>query len=285
MIHKLQCPAKINLYLHITGKDDCGYHRLDSLVAFIPDLFDVITISENQETEDIIKVQGQWAAEITEDNILLKVLELMKPFLAKQKFTITLNKNIPIGAGLGGGSSNASNLLQFLVQFYAPFLSITEQINLASKIGADVSLFFDKSALYAMGIGNVIQKVEKFPTNLHALLIYPNLGLSTKKIYEHGFKEYATRILHEYQFDSSRNLISFLDQTSNMLYPNSLALMPTLSEILLSLKTSKGCLFTRMSGSGSTCFGLFDDHHLLDIAYQNMLKQYKTFTIIKSRVV
>ena len=278
----IKSPAKLNLYLHITGKDRFGYHLLDTLVCFLPDLHDVLTIREITNKNHIFETTGIWASLVT-NNILASVLELLNPILDSRKFHIQLKKNIPVGAGLGGGSSNAYFLLHFLITKYQLNISKTNRLELCSKLGADVSLFEHKTALYAMGIGNVITPLLSFPKNIYALIVYPNKCLTTKDVFQNYNANYEEYVLHNYNLDI-KTLLNILNNTKNALYLSSLDFIPELATILGDLTNLKGCLLARMSGSGSVSFGLFASIKEIAEAELKFKNQHPNFFITKSRI-
>ena len=283
-IDTIKSPAKINLYLHITGKDKFGYHLLDTLVSFLPDLYDVITLKEHHENVHKIETQGKWKDLVTTPNILEKALHTLDPFLKNKKFYISLKKNIPVGAGLGGGSCNAAYLINHLITKCKLNITETEKQNIFSSIGADVAMFNRSKALYAMGIGDVLLPVTKFPQNLFALIVYPNKLFATELIYKNFVLASKEAIVHKYNLDQ-KTLLSLLNNTNNCLYKSSLDFMPELAKIISTISDLKGCLTARMSGSGSACFGIFDNLNELKFAESLLKETYNAFYITTSRMM
>ena len=279
----IKSPAKINLYLHITGKDRFNYHILDTLVCFLPDLHDNITVKEVNSSNHIIETTGPWQNHVTGTNILEKVLIQLADILQKKRFHITVEKNIPIGAGLGGGSSNAAYLINYLINKYNLPISKTQKIQICSKIGADVPLFTYTNALYAMGIGDIIRPTTAFPKDLFALIVFPKSLLSTKDIYNNYRTNFVDHIKHNYKLDI-KSLLALLKHTKNDLYRSSLDFLPKLSNIITDIESLDGCLFSRMSGSGSSCFGIFQDQNTLKLAKSKLDKMMPNFFITQSRI-
>lgn len=279
----IKAPAKINLYLHLTGKDRFNYHILDTLVCFLPDLHDNITVKEINSSNHIIETTGLWHNHVTGTNILEKVLTQIADILQKKRFHITVEKNIPVGAGLGGGSSNAAYLLNYLMNKYNLPISKTQKIQIYSKIGADVPLFTYKNALYAMGIGDIIRPTTSFPKDLFALIVFPKYFLSTKDIYNNYSADFAGYIRHNYKLDI-KSLLALLKHTKNDLYRSSLDFLLELSNIINNIESLDGCLFSRMSGSGSSCFGIFQDQNMLKLAKSKLEKMMPNFFITQSRI-
>ena len=281
--NKIKSPAKINLYLHLTDQDHFNYHTIDTLVCFLPDLYDEITIKETNNNSHIIETIGPWQHFVNGQNIVENVLQKINHLLQQKTFHITIKKNIPVGAGLGGGSSNAAYLLNHLIDRCQLSLSQTEKLKICSEIGADVSMFNYKNALYAMGIGNIIFPTISFPDKLFVLLVYPKHSLSTKNIYNNYSSQFSKHITHDYKLDI-KTLLKLLKQTKNDLYLSSLDFLPELSNIIKTINSLDGCLFARMSGSGSSCFGIFHDQNMLQLARSKLGKKMPDFFITQSRI-
>ena len=173
---KIKCYAKINLFLHITGKTQNGFHLLDSMVMFAKNLYDELHITRADKNE--ITVDGKWAKYLRGQNILAKTLEKFAPIAKDSNFKIKLIKNIPIGAGLGGGSSNAAELIKFIMQHFKCKIS-NEKL---AEIGADVPMFLHRKALYFTGIGEKVHPIKKMP-QIYSLIVYPNTVISTHEIF------------------------------------------------------------------------------------------------------
>jgi len=233
--------AKINLFLHVISRKNNGFHILESLFAPIG-LHDVIEIEDSDELEIVSDI---------EDNIALKAAQLLR-----EKFEVTkgahikITKNIPLGAGLGGGCSNDTDTIKLLNKLWGLNLSVGEQISIASQIGADVPFFIINEPAFVSGIGEIIKPV-KLGLELPILLVYPNQHVSTKEVFAKGFTELSTSIPIE---AVARNII----EGKNDLTANAIKICPEIDELLTQLSAAEGIRFCRMSGSGSTCFGVFD---------------------------
>lgn len=256
-MHKLKSLAKLNLYLHITGKKDNGYHLLDSMVMFAEDLYDEITLKESSSTS--IQTKGPWASGIDSDNILSTTLEKFSQIRSIPSFEITLTKNIPVGAGLGGGSGNAASLIRFLVQNHYPEMEEQEIINLCLSIGADVPACYHSQKLYFNGIGEIITPVESTPP-IYAVILFPNLSIKTQDIFRRQSNIFKENLNYKLNFLSSEDMWEYLKKTSNDLFNNVKDLHPEITDILEKISSTKRCKIARMSGSGSACFGLFESY-------------------------
>jgi len=185
--------AKINLSLGVVGKLKSGYHKIESLVSFL-NLYDEIKIKKIVNKDHKIKFFGNFSNGIKKNNTiynLLKILDEQK-ILNNQKYLISIKKNIPQKAGLGGGSMNASAIIRFFISRKVLNFSKKNLIKLTKKIGSDVQLGIDNKnkVLYSNG------KFETKPKKriLFVIIVKPNLGCSTKKIYK-GVKKYSPKKL------------------------------------------------------------------------------------------
>ena len=183
----LIAPAKLNLNLDVKKKLKNGYHSLESDICFL-DLHDVIKIEISNLNE--IKISDKSTFVLKDESILSKTLKCFNnEFKHKNKFKITLKKNIPIGAGLGGGSSDSATLLLGLRYFYNrnPYnskkITLTKLKEIGLKIGSDVPACIVGKSLKLSGIGEKLEKIY-VPKNYKFLLIYPNKTLSTKLVFD-----------------------------------------------------------------------------------------------------
>jgi 4-diphosphocytidyl-2-C-methyl-D-erythritol kinase len=263
-------PAKINLSLLVAGKRPDGYHEIETIMAKV-DFFDELLIRYGQKAGTEILCKGpQWAPQGRE-NIIYRASEL---FFAecgnKVDISITLTKNIPAGSGLGSGSSDAAATLIGLNKFLKTNLDKEILTKLAAQLGSDVAFFLDGPLALCRSRGEKIKKLnENF--NFLALLILPNISVSTKKVYENYkhnqnlYEELSNRIkdcLKENRID----LISGM--CANMLDESCFDLVKNLAELRKKIESSgiKPCC---LSGSGSAMF------YIIDCANEEKARQYE----------
>ena len=238
-------PAKINLFLHVIGRRQDGYHLLESLFAPLQ-LSDTIGISSSDEVS--CTVDG---AEI-EDNIVIKAANLLKSELEVESgCKIHIAKNIPIGAGLGGGSSNAATVLKMLNAFWQLGLSQLQLEKYAIKLGADVPFFIGCKSAFLEGVGEKITPVT-LGIELPILLINPNMHVSTKEVFQKGFSKFTPSI------GANANMSELIFTGHNDLCANACEIALEIKNIIEFLKKQSGIKVARMSGAGSTCFGIFE---------------------------
>jgi len=275
----LNCPAKINLFLKITGVRPNGYHELESLFAFL-DLYDQLEVNLNDEFQ--LEITGEFSPLIDlKNNLFTKILDFFtQEFLISKNLKIKLKKNIPIGAGLGGGSSNAASFIKSLNEIFKLNLSKKDLQKIALNFGADIPFFFENQASIVRGIGEEIIEFpcfEKIPT----LLIYPQIHLATKDVFKNFDKKFLAKISNK---ELIKQDIFDLISLPNSLTNPAISMSSEILEILNQLN-KLGAKFAKMSGSGSSCFGIFENESFLDNAFIDMNKKFPKFFIKKTNII
>ena len=267
----LKAKAKINLFFHITGKREDGYHFIDSLVVFAEDIYDLIEIKEGKNKSTI---DGEFAHLLVSENNNL-IDKAFQTFSPGKEYNYNLTKNIPIGAGLGGGSSNAAMVIKYLNQN----ISNDELL----EIGADLPICYHAKSAFCSGIGEAIEPINNFPI-IYLVLVYPNKSLLTKDIFMLN-KNINSPKINRPNFKDADQLIEFLSSLKNGLTDVSTQLLPEVKSILDLIMAQEGCKLSRMSGSGSTCFGIFTDRGKAIEASKNIAalkpEYWVKYTIIK----
>ena len=178
-----------------------------------------------------------------------------KNFLKKQAFKINIQKNIPHGSGLGGGSSNAADLLNFFNKNMYLKLNNNELNKIANQIGFDVPISLEKKNTLLIGKkGKMLKLNQKFRLNI--VIVYPNIVCSTKKIYNKN-KKYTQPMSQTYFY--KKKLVDFLKSEKNDLEKIVTGLYPRVRKIINFIKFQHGCYFSRITGSGSACIGMFSN--------------------------
>ena len=257
---KITSYCKINLSLKVLKKLNSGYHKITSLITFCG-LHDVILISRIRGTKDKISFFGRFKSGINKkSNTISKLLNLLRSnkLLQNQVFKINVQKNIPHGSGLGGGSSNAANLLNYFNSKIKLKLSKGKIRKLADQIGFDVSINLEKRNSFLTGkMGKILRLNQKFKLNL--LIVYPNLVCSTKKIYNKNKKISLSKPQSFFYTKDKNKLINFLKNENNDLEKTVIKIYPKVKKIIDCIKSQKGCYFSRITGSGSACIGIFSN--------------------------
>jgi 4-diphosphocytidyl-2-C-methyl-D-erythritol kinase len=269
---KILSPAKINLFLQVRGKRPDGYHELFSLMCGIT-LFDEISLQFGGE-ESIQVYCSHPNVPADETNLAHQAARLfLNQTGSAQSLEIQLTKNIPVAAGLGGGSSNAASILLALNAHYGHPFSGKHLMEMGLKLGADVPFFIFKRPALATGIG---EKLEPFEGDLpyHILLLYPGFSVSTAETYQNlnlgltkAKKKPTSNHLKLNRFNPARHLTNDLEQVTAPKYPE----IGLAKEKLL----NQGAVGALMSGSGPTVFGLFDNAETAESARQSLSRDLK----------
>jgi 4-diphosphocytidyl-2-C-methyl-D-erythritol kinase len=247
-------PAKLNLTLHITGKRGDGYHLLESVVAFTE-------FGDRLEfyPDDIVSldIQGEFSRLIAPDhnNSILKATRMLQEITGcRQGARITLHKNIPVGAGLGGGSGNAAATIRGLLALWKVTMPKDLQAH-AALLGSDISVCLRSQPAIVRGVGEQVMPLA-MPGKMGVVLLNPRIPLATPEVYR-AFSGAFTTPEHVHPMQSYAELIRVLVRGHNALEAPAVALCPAIVKGLAALRTLPGCDIARMSGSGATCFGLF----------------------------
>ena len=258
--------VKVNLYLHIIGKRADGYHNLDSLVAF-PEIGDEILVSPSNSIN--LKITGKSKKELNEkENLILKAIKLLKN--RKMGADIHLIKDTPISAGLGGGSSNAAVTLKLLSKLWnVPLPPINELV----LLGADIPVCMDWRLQRMQGIGEKNSFVAS-PDSLWIVLLNNGDRVPTSTVFQGLAQNEFSGLVNVPRLNEKNILIKFLKSTRNDLEKSAIKNYPAINDLINSLNLTSGCLVARMSGSGSTCFGLYEKKHEAEKAKKHLFNKF-----------
>ena len=213
---KIKSYCKINLSLKVIRKLKNGYHNISSLITFCK-LYDEISVSKINGIRDQITFSGKFKKGIKKNsNTITQVLELMrkKNFTDNSAFKINIKKNIPHGSGLGGGSSNASSLLNYFNRGLKLKLKNKKMINLAEKIGFDVPVSLKKINTFLTGDKKKILRLNK-KFNFNLLIVYPNIVCSTQIIYKNNKTKSPNMHKTNFKIKSNKEIINYLKSQKN----------------------------------------------------------------------
>ena len=270
--------AKINLALHVTGMQADGYHVLDSIVVFT-DVFDRLIIK--YAVENKLTVTGEFSKLINvKKNSILQVLKLFENELT-DRFSITLEKNLPIGAGLGGGSADAAALIRFITNNCSKKMPSSEAI---SKIGADIPACVLSVASRVRGIGEVVRPINIRGIDLWIVLVNPGIFVSTSSIFEELAEKYNEPLEPFIEVSSTDQLLDYLKRQRNDLQTVAVNKWPEINQVLDTIKETQDVLLSRMSGSGSTCFGLYRTQEIAERAVSYISKKSNKWWIKFSKI-
>ncbi|WHQ46456.1 MAG: 4-(cytidine 5'-diphospho)-2-C-methyl-D-erythritol kinase [Candidatus Midichloria sp.] len=306
--------AKINLFLHIVGKRGDGYHLLESLFAKLK-VHDTVTVQQYNELIcnvlgyeiNGINISMKAAEKLknfanfsvcaksvslpTEEGVLSlsRIPNISTEVLdqrSNDKSTptcnkvlganITINKQIPIGAGLGGGSADAAAVLKLLVKLWNIKINKKDLNKIALDIGADVPFCLQNKTAFVTGIGQIINKLPELGHKLDMVLINPGYEILAKDAYQ-LVKKFSTPI-------DKHNICEMIFKGKNDLEEAALEICKDLTEVKVVLKQQKNARTVRMSGSGPTYFAIFDNFNSAKIAKSNIIKDHPRWLIWQDQV-
>jgi 4-diphosphocytidyl-2-C-methyl-D-erythritol kinase len=254
-------PAKVNLTLRILGRRADGYHELESLVAFAG-CGDCLTLRAGPDLE--LAVSGPTAGQsgATADNLVLRAANALATRiggLTLGRFTLT--KELPAGAGLGGGSADAAAALRLLAQANHLPLDDGRILEAARATGADVPVCLDPQPRMMRGIGDILSAPVTLP-KLGIVIVHPGVAMPTPPVFaalglRHGERR-AAQPASGVAPGEREALLAWLETERNDLEAPAISIAPAIAEVLRMIAALPGCRLARMSGSGSACFGLFD---------------------------
>ena len=281
---KIKSYCKINLTLRIAKKLSNGYHNIVSLITFCG-LHDVVLISKVDNFEDKITFTGKFRKGINNhSNTITNTLNLLRKnkLLDKKSYKIIVQKKIPHGSGLGGGSSNAASLLNYF--------KLKKKINnkkiekISRQIGFDVPISLKKKNTLLTGKGGQLLRFNKnFKLNL--LIVYPNIICSTKKIYKKNMSKSIANTKIFFNINNNKKLINILKNEDNDLEKTVFEIYPKVKKVIKLIKSQKGCHFSRITGSGSACIGIFSNMKNAIYAKKMIKIKYPKYWCVVSKTI
>ena len=261
-------PAKINLFLRVINKRKDGYHNLQSLFTFI-NLYDEIKITLRDDNKNQIVVNNPTVDCPNEEDLILKACKSILPVGLSAK--IDVKKNIPIGSGLGGGSSNAATILIAINDLCNLNLSKEKLIKIGLHLGADVPFFIHNSTAIVEGLGEKITPIELTP--MHLLLCCPAIKISTKEIFN-SYK--LTNKSKELKITALKNYEKIIDVLGNDLENFVRHKIKVVDDLLSYLQTFG---VAKLTGTGSGCFLILNERISLDQVKQNLPKNVNVYEV------
>lgn len=279
----LKSRAKVNLSIDVLGKREDGYHLVEMIMQTI-DLYDKLKITEIEENSILIK-SNSLDIPLNEDNIMYKAVNLLKnQFNVEKGIEISIEKNIPVAAGMAGGSSNAAAVLVGLNKLWNLGLSESELKDIGLKLGADVPFCITGGSALAEGIGEELTNIKGLPEDLNILVCKPNIFVSTKEVYQSlnmdkvkrrpKNKELIDALQKEDVKFISENMVNVLEEVTSLKYSE----IGQIEDIMIKNKA----LGSMMSGSGPTVFGLFDNKDCAIKAKEDLQAKYNQVYLVKS---
>jgi len=283
VIYRVKSPAKINLGLRVLSKRKDGYHNIETI--FYPvNLFDMLTVriapSNEKNSRPVIKIKSNINKINNKENICYKAVQKFFKELkidTRSKIQIDITKNIPIGAGLGGGSSNAASVMKVLAKHFNISVKRREVLKLARILGSDVPFFLVGKPAYAESRGEKLTPLPGFRIRHKILIVNPNINVSTKWAYG------KLKIKNQIAKSKTLTKVGSFDLLKLKLFENDFE--KVVFEKYPEIKSIKdkmynlGAVFGSMSGSGSTVYGLFNDKTMKQAGKYFKSKHYKVFFV------
>ena len=279
-IYKVKSFAKINLALHVTGKLT-KLHKIETIIKFIQ-LHDLILIKIAKSNKHKISFNGRFSKDIKKDNTVDNLFKILddKNLLNNKKFQINVKKNIPQEAGLGGGSMNAATILNFLIK--KKFIKINQKkiLQITNLIGSDVILGINPLSAILSSDGSVKRFLKT--SSFYTLLVRPNFGCSTKKIYS-GVKKFSKPVLN----NPKKNMLNLnlLLKYDNALEKIAFSKYQELKKLKFFLENLNKPLFVRMTGSGSVLVAYYQRKQDCELAKVRFKRKFRNYWCNASKTI
>ena len=251
-------PAKINLYLRIVGQRADGYHLLDSLVVFAG-VGDRLSVAPAAELSLTLAGPFGGALAAEPDNLVLRAARALAAQAGiAPRAGLMLEKHLPVASGIGGGSADAAAAIRLLCRFWNLTPPRAALADIAARLGADVPVCLAGQPARMGGIGEVLEPAPGLPS-YGMVLVNPGLALSTVAVFRARTGAFSAPAALPERWHDAADMAAGLSRLGNDLEPPAIAHCPDIVKVLAAIAAVPGCRLARMSGSGATCFGLFDD--------------------------
>lgn len=259
---KIYAPAKLNLTLRMLDKREDGYSNLNSLTVFLPELFDVLKIVDKPNPGLSLNNESKHLVEADENNLIVKAFEkyskherIAELFPEVKDLHIELTKNLPITAGIGGGSADCAATLNLLNMYCDNELTVTELLWLAEELGSDVPACIYSQALWMKGRGEIVEPLDElYLPDIKVLVVTPNIECSTPRIYNH-YHEMGRPT--DVGIDAPAEMVEYCENLHNDLALSAFDLFEDLVEFKSAIESETGLQFM-LAGSGSTLYTISD---------------------------
>ena len=263
----LQANCKINIGLDILRRREDGFHDLETVMIPVSELYDIVEV-EKTEGESLFEQCGLVVDCDDESNLCMKALRLMQRQYGVGEARIRLDKRVPFGAGLGGGSSDATAVILALNELYELGLSENELVEAAAMIGSDTAFFVRNTPQLCTGRGEKMEPIDLPLEGYYLAIAKPEEGVSTKEAYS-GVKPAMPQL--RLRKALQRPISEWQMVVKNDFEPHIFAAHPAIAELKMAM-VAAGALYASMSGSGSAVFGIFKNEPKLNIGTDNYLK-------------
>jgi len=279
--------AKVNLTLRVLGKRGDGYHELESLVAFA-DAGDVVTLDLDASLG--VRVSGPFGASIAGENLVRVTLDKLSEAEPGLRLgAVTLEKRLPVAAGIGGGSADAAAVLRAVRRANPDMADRVDWLGLASKLGADVPVCVHNGPAMMRGTGELLRPVDNLPL-LDVVLVNPQVPVPADKT-ARVFRALAAAPVDPspapckpLTFNSRAALLAFMAATGNDLLPPALGVVPEIRDVMAALKACVGVGHVALSGGGPTCFAVFPDEASARAAANQLYAEYPDWWAVATKL-
>ena len=274
-------PAKVNLFLHVGDKRADGYHNLMSLVVFA-DIGDYLSLAPAAKLS--LKTEGPFAdIGPPGDNLVIKAARALQAWAAAhghdtKPVELTLEKNLPLAAGIGGGSSDAAVTLLMLTEHWRLPIAASDLEAIALTLGADVPVCLRAAPTLMSGIGETLTPATL--PSFALVLVNPRVEVPTAQIFKTLSARSGAFAPEIPPLRSARDLAMLLDRTINDLAPPAKAIAPVVMHVENAIAATEGCLTARMSGSGATCFGLYETKAAAEAAAEKIQTAHPAWWVV-----
>ncbi len=263
-------PAKINLHLHVVGKRADGYHLLDSLVVFAG-AGDRISLVPEGELALLIEGPEGLALQAESDNLVLRAARILADAAGIRPYgRLVWQKNLPVASGIGGGSADAAACLRLLAGAWGVEADL---MGLAARLGADVPVCVQGRPALMQGIGEILRPAPRIPA-VGMVLANPRVALPTPTVFKARQGGFSDEAVFPAAWDDAAAMVADLARLRNDLELAAIGLCPEVAAVLAALRALPGALLSRMSGSGATCFALFESAGAARLAAEILPKNW-----------
>lgn len=278
---RILAPAKLNLFLHIGEVRPDGFHELESLVVFAEEA-DVLTIDDAGKFS--LTLSGPYAHGLSAgpDNLVSRAAHSLDP---NRGARIALQKNLPVAAGIGGGSADAAAALRGLNEFWGVGRSPEELLSDAAALGSDVPVCLRSQAAWMVGRGERVVLLDPLP-QFDLVLVNPRVAVPTASVYSRLNVRTGIGALEPplEPIASVWDLVAYLADSGNDLEAPACAIAPVIDDVIEALAHEPGCVLAQMSGSGATCFGIFQDGPWAAGAADRLTQDHPDWWVRQSRI-
>ncbi len=275
----LNCPAKINLFLKVISKRPDGFHELQSLFAFL-DLHDELQVEKSDKFS--LEILGEFASKVDQnDNLFVTILNYFhQHFGVSKNLKIAVKKNIPVAAGLGGGSSNAAYFMLALNEIFALNLNLEELQKISLNFGSDIAFLLQGKAALVQGRGENITPFAPFAP-IDALLINPKIAVATGTVFKNLNNNFSSSLPIG---ELAKKDVYHLMQLENDLQKAATTTLPLISDIIKNCHNHHAKI-AKMSGSGASCFAIFENVVSLESAYNFFAENFPHYFVKKVKIL